>query len=162
GDVTLTAGTSSSRGAVTAGAGNSVAGGTLTVAASSIGATSAALNTKIDTLSANATQGGIYVNEQNGLTLADVRTASDASVTSVAGDITVRSLVAGNNVSLTASSGAIADDGDNTTLITGKGIPLLANSIGAPSTLTASVLNSKSRLDIQATTLDATATNGGI
>jgi hypothetical protein len=74
----------------------------------------------------------------------------------------VHTLAASNNVSLTASSGAIADDGDDTTLLTGKGVTLLAQSIGAPSTLTASVLNIKPRLDIQATTLDATATNGGI
>jgi hypothetical protein len=162
GDVTLTAGTTSSPGAVAAGAGNSVAGGTLTVTGSSIGSSSSALNTRITTLKANATQGGVYVNEQDGLTLADVRAGSDVSVSSAAGDIAVQSITASNNVSLTAGSGAIADDGDNTTVISGKGVTLLAKSIGAPATLAASVLDSKLRLDIQANTLEATSTNGGI
>jgi hypothetical protein len=120
------------------------------------------LNTRITTLKANATQGGVYVNEQDGLTLADVRAGSDVSVSSAAGDIAVQSITASNNVSLTAGSGAIADDGDNTTAISGKGVTLLAKSIGAPATLAASVLDSKLRLDVQANTLEATSTNGGI
>ncbi len=162
GDVALTAGSSASRGAITAGAGGSVAGGTLTADGSSVGSSASPLSTNISSLTANATQGGVYISEQNGLSLINVQAAGDVGVSSATGDITVHSVNAGNGLTLTASSGAIADDGDDSTLLTGKAVTLTARSIGAPSTLTGSVLDSKPRLDLDANTLNATATAGGI
>jgi hypothetical protein len=156
-DVTLTAG-----GAVTAAAGVTVSGKTLTVRGSSIGSSGSQLNTSIDTLNANATAGDVYVREQNGLTLADVRATGDVGVTATAGNITVNTVSASNNATLTAGSGAIVDDGNDSTRVSAKAVTLLARSIGAPSTLTGTTLDSKMRLDLDATTLDATATSGGI
>jgi hypothetical protein len=162
GDVALTAGTSASRGAIAAGAGGSVAGGTLTADGSSIGASGSPLSTNINSLTANATQGGVYISEQNALTLTNVQAAGDVGVSSGTGDITVHYVNAGNGLTLTASSGAIADDGDDSTLLTGKAVTLAARSIGTPSTLAGSVLDSKLRLDLDANTLSATSTAGGI
>jgi hypothetical protein len=63
---------------------------------------------------------------------------------------------------LTSSSGAISDDGDDTTRLSANAVTLLARSIGAPSTVAGAILNSKPRLDIDATSLDANATAGGV
>jgi hypothetical protein len=67
-----------------------------------------------------------------------------------------------NNATLTANSGAIADDGDDTTRLTANTVTLLARSIGAPSTLVGTTVDSKLRLDTDATDLVATATAGGV
>ena len=161
-DVTLTAGTVASRGAIVAGSGNKVTGATLTAAGSSIGSSSAALNTNIDTLSANASSGDVYVREQDGIKLADVRAGGKVDVGATSGSITVNSVNASGDVSLAASAGSIVDDGDNSTRLSGRAVTLLARAIGAPSTLSGTTLDSKARLDIDATRLDATATSGGI
>jgi filamentous hemagglutinin family protein len=162
GDAVLIAGTGASRGTITGTAGHSVSARSLTATASSIGANSARFNTAIDSLDASATNGGVYISEQNGLTLASVSAAGDVDVTAVAGGITVGTVDAGGNVVLTASAGAIADDGDDTTRISGNALTLTARSIGAASTLTGTVLDASGRLDTDVTTLNATATAGGI
>lgn len=161
-DVTLTSGTSANRGAITGGAGNLVSGTTLTANGSSIGAASSAVNTSVDTLNANASSGDVYVREQNGITLANVQAAGKVDIGATGGNITVISVTTPGDVNLTASAGAIADDGDNNTLLSGSTITLLARSIGAGSAITGGTLDSRSRLDIDAQNLDATSTSGGI
>jgi len=165
GDVTLTAGTAANRGAIAAGAGNLVSGNVLTATGSAIGSNATSLNTNVTMLTASASNGGVYINEQNGLTLADV-TASGAAgnvrVTSGSGDIVVHTVTASGDATLGASGGAIRDDGDDTTRITANTLTLQAQSIGAPSTLTGTTLDSSMRLDTTATALNATATNGGV
>jgi hypothetical protein len=165
GDVTLTAGTSASPGAITAGAGNLVSGGTLTATGSAIGSSGAALNTNITTLTAAASNGGVYVNEQNGLTLANVTaagSAGDINVASTSGDVTVGVVAASRNATLTASGGAILADGDDTTRLASTGLTLLGRSIGGASTLSGATLDSSPRLDTSVSTLYATSTAGGI
>ncbi len=162
GGVTLTAGSTANRGAIFEGSGGSVTGGTLTAVGSSIGSIPAPLATNIDILNADATGGGVYVGEQNGLTLASVQAAGDVNVSSASGNIKVASVTASGNATLISASGAITDDQDNSTLLSAHTVTLLAQSIGDPSTLTASSLDEKPRLDISANTLNATSTAGGI
>src|SRR5690606_21321874 len=95
-------------------------------------------------------------------TLTDVRANGDVNVTASSGDITANTVTALEDVALTASAGAIADDGDDTTRLSGRTLTLLARSIGARSTLAGATLDSTPRLDIDAITLDATSTAGGI
>ncbi|MEP7243172.1 MAG: filamentous hemagglutinin N-terminal domain-containing protein [Gammaproteobacteria bacterium] len=162
GAVALTAGDVANRGAVVADTGNLVTGGTLTVSASSVGSGSSPLNTNIAALTANASTGGVYILEQNGLVLTDVRAGSDVNIATTLGDITVGTVQAAGKATLTADSGAIADDADDSTRVKAQDVILLARSIGAPSTLNGTALDSSQRLDIDATTLDATSTAGGI
>jgi filamentous hemagglutinin family protein len=165
GDVALTAGTSTSRGAITAGTGNLVSGGALTAAGSTIGAGGASLNTSITTLTATASNGGVYINEQNGLTLASVTaagSAGDINVASASGDVTVGVVTASRDAAISASAGAIVDDGDDTTRLASTGLTLLGRSVGAPSTLSGATLDGSLRLDTSASTLHATSTAGGI
>ncbi|MEJ0035889.1 MAG: filamentous hemagglutinin N-terminal domain-containing protein [Gammaproteobacteria bacterium] len=161
-DVTLAAGTVASRSAITGGSGNLVTGTTLTAVGSSMGSASGAVNTSIDTLNANASTGDVYVREQNGIRLADVRAGGKVDIGAASGNITVSSVSASGDVSLGAGAGAIADDGDDSTRLAGGAVTLLARSIGGPSTLAGATLDSKPRLDIDATSLDATSTAGGI
>ncbi len=162
GGVTLTAGTTSSRGAIVAGSGGAVTGGTLTAVGSAIGSGAAPLSTTIDTLNADAGTGGVHISEQNGLTLASVHSVGDVDVTTASGNINIASVTTSANAALTSSSGAITDDGDDSTVLSAQGVTLLARSIGAPSTLTGAGLDAKSRVDITAKTLNATATAGGV
>ena len=159
--VTLTAGTVASPGAVTAAAGNKVSGSTLTIASTSIGSGSSPLNTNINTLNANASSGDVYVREQDGLTLANVRGGGRVDIATAGGNITVNSVNASGDASLSASGGSILDDGDNSTRLTGKTVTLLARAIGGPA-LNGATPDNKARLDIDTTRLDATATGGGI
>ena len=157
GDVVLAA-----NGAIVAGAGSRVTAHALDVSGSAIGSSTAQLNTSIDALKAVATNGDIYISEQNGLSLVDVHAVGNVAVAAASGDIAVSTVSAGNDASLTASAGAITDDGDDTTRLTARAVTLLARSIGAPSTVVGTTINSKPRLDTDATTIDATATSGGI
>ena len=153
-DVTLTAG-----GAIS-GAGL-ISGTTLAMTGAAIGSQSASLNTNVATLSANAGSGGVHIAEQNGLTLANVSAATNVSVTTAAGDLIVNEVSASNGIALTAA-GAIVDDGDDTTLISGDTLTLVAQSIGGPSTLSEGVLDSSARLDTSVRTLSATTSAGGV
>ena len=162
GDIALTAGTTASRGAIVGSAGHSISGRTLTATAAAIGASNARLNTSIDTLNAVATTGDVYISEQNGLTLASVSAARDIGVSSASGDIVVNTVAAANAITLTATAGAIADDGDDSTRLSANALTLRARSIGAASTLSGQTLNSSARLDTDVETLNATATAGGI
>jgi filamentous hemagglutinin family protein len=156
GNVTLAA-----QGSIFANAGSRVTAGALDISGSSIGSNTAALNTAVTTLTARST-GGIYVNELNGLSLANVQAGGNLNVTSASGDVTVARVRADGDASLTASSGAIVDDGDDTTRLKGNDVTLRAVSVGAPSTMTGTTLDSKLRLDTDATSLDVVTTGGGI
>ena len=162
GNVALTAGSSANRGAIVAGPGNLVTGGTLTASASSIGSTAAPLKTNVNALIADASTGDVFISEQNGLTLTDVRAGNDVNVIATSGDVTVGVVEAANHATLTASAGVIADDADDSTRVSARNVTLLARSIGAPSTLSGATLDHSLRVDTAATTLDATATAGGV
>ena len=157
GDVALTAG-----GAISTGAGGRVSGRTLTAEGSSIGSTSAPLNTTIVGLVANATGGDVGISELDGLALTNVRATGNVSVTTASGDIAVNTVSATNDAALTAASGAITDDADDTTRLAARNVTLLARSIGGASTLAGTTLDSRPRLDLDATSLDATTSAGGI
>jgi len=162
GGVTLTAGSTTSRGAIIAGSGSTVTGGTLTATGSAIGSGAAPLSTTIDSLIADAGTGGVHINELNGLALASVHSVGDVNVATTSGNISLASVTTSGNATLTSASGAITDDGDDTTTLSAQTVTLLARSIGSASTLTGSGLDAKSRVDISAKTLDATSTAGGI
>ena len=162
GGVTLTAGTTSGPGSIAEGSGGSVTGTNLTATGASIGSVAATLLTNINTITANASQGGIYVTNQSGLTLASVQSSGDASVTALSGNLGVQSVNVGGTATLTASDGTIADVATNSSPLEAKSLTLLARSIGAPSTLTATGVDFSPRLNIDAGTLDATSTAGGI
>jgi hypothetical protein len=107
----------------------------------------------------------VYISEQNSLTLASVTAsgaAGDVNIASATGDLAVGTVTAARNATISASAGAILDDGDDTTRLTSNALTLLARSIGAPSTLTGTTLDSTQRLDTAASTLNANATNGGV
>jgi trimeric autotransporter adhesin len=141
-----------------------VAAGMLTVtAATGIGAMNNALDTKVTMIDANVTgTGGIVLAEADGATLSSVTTASgDITVTSAMGDLTATTIRAGatggNDVTLTATTGAIRDDQtglDNTgTRITGNLVRLTAGTgIGA----------ADANVDTAAMMLDASAGAGGM
>src|SRR5690606_15253682 len=123
------------------------------------------LNTSITTLTAAASNGGVYVNEQNGLTLASVTAAGaagDIRVGSTSGDVTVGAGSASRDATINASGGVTVDDGDQAPRLASTGLTLLGRSIGGASTLTGTTLDSSPRLDTSASTLNATATAGGI
>lgn len=165
GTVSLTAGTAASRGAITMGAGGKVTGDALIAFGSAIGSSGARLSTNVNRLTAEATNGGVYIGEQDGLTLDSVSAAGAADhvdITTSTGNIGVGTVTASGDVSLAANAGAITDDGDDTTRITARELNLVARSIGAPSTFTGATLDSSLRLDTAVSALDATATNGGI
>jgi len=165
GDVTLTAGTAGDRGAIVGNAGHQVSGNALAIDASAVGSSAASLNTNVTSLSATASNGGVYIAEQDGLTLASVTAAGangHVNVTSTSGDITVGTVSAAGNASLTANGGAIRDDGDDTSRLAANTLTLRARSIGAPATLTGATLDSSGRLDTSVSTLDAAASDGGV
>ncbi|PZN26116.1 MAG: hypothetical protein DIU71_18910, partial [Proteobacteria bacterium] len=116
GDVTLAAG-----GAITAGSGSEIRGDTLMITGASIGSDAARLNTSVEVLSATASTGGIYITEQDGLRLQNLRAdAGDVRITSTAGDIEVGEIDA-VNVALDAAAGAIRDDDNDATRISASG-----------------------------------------
>lgn len=115
-----------------------ITAGNLTLSGSAIGAAGAGneIATSVDTLSATAVAGGIYISEQGDIELAAVNASG-----------------AGNDVVISAS-GAMTDDGDSATRVSGGNLTLAAASIGA--------VSANGEIDTQATTLTATASSGGI
>src|SRR5690606_10263540 len=105
----------------------------LKASGTSIGASGAYLKTGVESLEAVSTNGGIFVEEADGLTLTSVSASgagNDVEVTSTTGDIAVNTASA-NDVKLTATAGAITDDGNNATRIEADGLTLSAGtSIG--------------------------------
>lgn len=111
-----------------------VTGGNLTLTGTSVGAAGANgdIDTQVASLNA-ASAGGIYISEADDLQLNTV-TASAGS------DVTV------------SAAGALSDDGNDATRVTGANVTLAGSNIGAVG----------SRVDTTAAALTATATNGGI
>ena len=161
GAVALTAGATASPGAILEGSGGKVTGSSLTATAASVGTAAAPLETNISSITADATQGGIYIANQNGLTLASIQSAGDASLSASSGNLSVESVNVGGAASLTASNGTITD-GTNSVPLKAKSLTLLARSIGAPSTVTTTGVDFSTRLNIDSGTLNATSTSGGI
>lgn len=130
----------------------------LLTAATSIGASATPLGTSFGTLSAAAGAGGIFILEANAITLTTLTAAgagSDIVVTAQAGGIEVHTVTATDDVTLTATAGAITDDGVDGTAISGDALTLAAaGSIGATGALNA--------LDTSVSSISATATGGSI
>ena len=153
GTVTLTAST----GAIVGNAGNDVTADTLSAnAGTSIGAPGARINTNINTLNANANNGGVFVTEGNGILLSNVTAAGASAAVDVqanSGDITLGTVNAGTGtVTLCACVGAISANLGN--LVTAGTFSATAGtSIGAPP---------GTRLNTSVDTLNATANNGSI
>jgi hypothetical protein len=78
------------------------------------------------------------------------------------GNLSIESVNVGGNATLTAGDGTITDVATNSAPLEAKGLTLLARSIGAPSTVTATGIDFSSRLNINAATLNATSTAGGL
>ncbi|HEY4366770.1 MAG TPA: filamentous hemagglutinin N-terminal domain-containing protein [Steroidobacteraceae bacterium] len=110
----------------------------LALSAASIGAAGAGneIGTTVNRLSANASNGGIYIGQNGGIELGTVSAAGT-----------------GNDIAITAS-GAITDDGDNATRVSGGNLTLSATSIGSAA--------AGGEIDTQVSSLTATASGGGI
>jgi len=111
-----------------------VVGRSLTLSGAAIGAAAASgeLDVQLASLTATASSGGIYVSDADDLQLNSVTAA-------------------GNSVVLSAA-GALTDDADDTTRVTGADVSLTASAIGAAG----------NRIDTAATQLSAVASNGGV
>ena len=107
-----------------------VSGGSLALTGTSIGAAGTAIDTQVTLLNATASSGGVFINEVDDLQI---------------------NTVTGTDVVLTAA-GALTDDGNDSTRVTGTSIRLNAARIGT----------SDNRVDTAAGSLDAIATAGGI
>ena len=103
----------------------------------------------------------MFVEEHDGLALLDVGARDDVVVSATNGDLIVHAVTAGRAASLSAGAGHITDDGDDATRLAAGELTLLARAIGAPGGA-GTGLDSAARLDIEATTLQATATHGGL
>jgi len=126
--VTATTGTITDN---TAAEGTNVAGDTVVLTAgTAIGGTGTGdIETDVASLTATASSGGVYIQEADGLTLTVITATgagSDATITSDTGDITVVSVTAPDEASLTATAGAILDGNVTGADITAAGLALRA------------------------------------
>lgn len=112
-----------------------VAAQNLTLVGSSIGAAGNAVDTAVDSLSAQATAGGIYLTEAGDVQIATLSAASDS------------------DVALTAT-GAVTDDGIDSTRISGRNVSLSGTALGGS--------DPGAQLDIQAASLTASAAAGSV
>ncbi|MET0263043.1 MAG: filamentous hemagglutinin N-terminal domain-containing protein, partial [Rariglobus sp.] len=139
------------------GASTNVTGGTLVATASG----NITLDTAVDTANASSTvSGDITLRETNGVTLANISAVDgNVSVVAAAGDITVQTITANAadaNITLTATGGAINDDANNATKITGQNLILSsANGIGTSGSA------ATRSLDTVVNNLTATVTTAG-
>ncbi|QDU23547.1 beta strand repeat-containing protein [Urbifossiella limnaea] len=132
----------------------------------SIGSTSTAagnaVETSVATLTAVAFNGSVFVRETDAITLSAVNASgagNDVSVLNVTGDITVATVLADDDVSLTATAGSILDDGA-ATIITGDVVPLAAGAnIGQPGA-TAQIDTAAASITASVTTAAFVATPG--
>lgn len=106
-------------------AGTSLVGRTINLSAGGgVGDASQALSTQSDTLNASASDGGVYVNESNGLTVGTITAAGTNNgvvLGATQGNITVGSITANDgSVSLAAGNGSILATGSGTNVTAGE------------------------------------------
>jgi filamentous haemagglutinin family N-terminal domain len=127
-------------------------------AATGIGSSATPFKTAVDTLTAIVTGAGdIHVNEADSIELTNLNTNEGAiAVTAATGDITVVTVDANGDVALTATAGAINNDGDLSTKIVADALSLTAaNGIGVAGDYPERLLN------ISADSLTAVVTTAG-
>jgi filamentous hemagglutinin family protein len=172
GDVSLTAGSSTARGAITGGASHSVSGTNVTAVGGSIGTSASRLKTNTEALNATSTNGAIYIQEATSAQLNASATGGTVDVATTNGTLSAGS-VSGNNVTLTAGGAlsAIAIDGlvdggagGTVTLTAGGDIAqLFTGGRVVADTLNATgsqIGSSSSALATTVATLNTTSTNG--
>ncbi len=125
------------------------------------------LDTTINSVTALASAGGVYIGESNGLTVTSATSTgagNNVEISTTTGNITVVSIASANDVFLTATAagGSIVDDDNDGTVISGNVVNLTANTrIGQPLSGTA-----VEDIDTTATTVNgstvAVGANNGI
>ncbi|QLF93652.1 filamentous hemagglutinin N-terminal domain-containing protein [Pseudomonas sp. ABC1] len=135
-------------------AGTSLVGRTINLSAGgAVGDASQALSTQSNTLNASASDGGVYVNESNGLTVGTITAAganNDVVLGATQGNLTVGSITAaGAAVTLTAGNGSIISASGSTTNVTAKDLIATAKS---------GIATSAKKLGTSVDTLTATTT----
>ncbi|EWC39245.1 filamentous hemagglutinin N-terminal domain-containing protein, partial [Stutzerimonas stutzeri] len=117
-------------------AGTQLVGRTINLqAGKEVGDVSQALSTQSNTVNAISQDGGIYLNESNGLTVGTINASgndNDVVLNATAGNIAVGSITAdGGSVSLTAAAGGITDNNGDATNATAADLSLSSkNAIG--------------------------------
>lgn len=117
-------------------AGTQLVGRTVNLqAGKEVGDVSQALSTQSNTVNAISQDGGIYLNESNGLTVGTISASGDDNdvvLNATAGNIAVGSITAnGGSVSLTAAAGGISDNNGDATNVTAADLSLSSkNAIG--------------------------------
>lgn len=117
-------------------AGTQLVGRTINLqAGKEVGDVSQALSTQSNTVNAISQDGGIYLNESNGLTVGTITASGDDNdvvLNATAGNIAVGSITAnGGSVSLTAAAGGISDNNGDATNVTAADLSLSSkNAIG--------------------------------
>ncbi len=117
-------------------AGTQLVGRTVNLqAGKEVGDVSQALSTQSNTVNAISQDGGIYLNESNGLTVGTISASGDDNdvvLNATAGNIAVGSITAdGGSVSLTAAAGGITDNNGDATNVTAADLSLSSkNAIG--------------------------------
>ncbi|NCO96447.1 MAG: hypothetical protein GW880_34525, partial [Armatimonadetes bacterium] len=91
------------------------------------GETGIELDTAIDDLTAStAGAAPMFIHEQDALTLTNLSSATGLLTVLAGGTVTVNTVTTGGNVTLIAASGAVDDDNDNGTFITGDALFMTA------------------------------------
>ncbi|MEK7703025.1 MAG: filamentous hemagglutinin N-terminal domain-containing protein, partial [Nitrospirota bacterium] len=112
---------------------NNISAGTTTLLGTAIGTSSDAIETTISTLNATSTNGSIFITQSDAITLESVLASgadSNVTITNTAGDMTIGSVTAMDQVTLSASTGAILDGNETSTNITAGTATLLGTAIG--------------------------------
>ena len=138
------------------GALNLTAGTTTLSAGSGIGTSADPLETAIDTLTAKAKTGGVFVTETDALTLGTVTatgSGSDVAITNAGGDLRLGSVSARNQVTLSAGGSLLDDNGAALNISASRAAVAAGGSVGTAG----------DALETSLTTLvSATAAAGGV
>ncbi|MDQ7825826.1 MAG: hypothetical protein RDV48_23695, partial [Candidatus Eremiobacteraeota bacterium] len=132
-------------------------GSTVTLTAlNAIGAAGQSIETAATTLTAGATNGGVFLTDADTVSIggAGITAGGNVCVQSTSGNITLDQVIdaGANTVSLGAANGTITDGNGDTNNITATSVTFNAQSVGA----------SGNTIEITAANLAATATAGGI
>lgn len=122
GTVTITA----DNGSITDGADTSLTAGQATLSARQIGGPGEALDVEVDTLTATASGGGIYINDDGSLTLGTISAAGDIDLVTT-GLLTQTADIASGGHGIAITAGAIAMQAGTGTISGGGNITYVAN-----------------------------------
>ncbi len=149
-DVTLTA-----SGAITQSSGTLTADTATLTAGTNIGANGSELATSATELDLTASDGGVYVEEADAVTVTASASGSnkDIEVSNTTGDMTLNLVSATGDVTLTATAGSLVDNNGSSTNVSGSRVTLTADT---------AIGTSGDTIETDVDTLDATSQGGGL